>query len=63
MKIIGEEMQIFITDLKPEVQEYVLQAYGFRHSDRNLDDLLREPIKIIPVNASLALDPRDQPIK
>lgn len=53
MKIIGEEMQIFITNLKPEVQE----------SDRNLDDLLREPIKIIPVNISLALDPRDQPIK
>ena len=63
MKIIGEEMQIFITNLKPEVQEYVLQAYEFRHWDRNLDDLLREPIKIIPVNISLALDLRDQPIK
>lgn len=63
MRIVDERMDIFISDLKPEVQEFVLKAFGAHPMDRNFSEfndckpLVTLPIGDMPLDESTRIHP------
>jgi len=50
-------MEIFISDLKPEVRRFVLQAFGAHPLDRNLYEMENcKPLVTIPISTQLPLE-------
>ncbi|MCM1213975.1 MAG: hypothetical protein NC548_05595 [Lachnospiraceae bacterium] len=52
MRIVDENMEIFINDLKPEIRKFVLQAFGAHPMDKNLYEMETcKPLVTIPIGS------------
>ena len=50
MRIVDENMEIFISDLKPEIQHFVLQAFDSYPTDKNRREFNEcKPLVTIPI--------------